>query len=136
MIHFTVGAYVTKVDSGDEQWTALTPIAHYAYVQGQGEVKLRERIVDRLRDTLRRATPVQQELFQLPPGTELIRVPVELKLDTGKVSGTVPMIVEPRWTSADRQHFVVFHPKRRFEWFFTDSRDDIPLLVSPFLRHH
>ena len=35
MIHFTVGVYVTKEDSGDERWTALTPVAHYAYVQGR-----------------------------------------------------------------------------------------------------
>ena len=57
MIHFTVGVYVTKAESGEEQWLALTPIAQYCYVQGQGEVKLRERIVERLRDALRRATP-------------------------------------------------------------------------------
>ena len=136
MIHFTVGVYVTKEDSGDERWTALTPVAHYAYVQGQSEVKLRERMVERLRDTLRRATPSQQELFQLPLGTEMMRLPIELKLDDGKVSGTVPMIVEPRWTSADRQHFMVYHPKRRFEWFFADKREDVPVLLLPFLRHH
>jgi ATP-dependent Clp protease ATP-binding subunit ClpC len=136
MISFTVGVYVTKGDSGDEQWTALTPTAHYSYVQGQGEVKLRERIVDRLRDALRRATPVQQELFQVPIGTELMRLPVELKLDEGKVSGTVPIIVEPRWTGADKQHFIVYHPKRRFEFFFAERRDDIPTLLSPFLRHY
>ena len=118
MIHFTVGVYVTKADSGDEQWTALTPVAHYAYVQGQGEVKLRERIIDRVRDTLRRATPQQQELYQFPIGTELMRLPVELKLEDGKVTGTVPIIVEPRWTSADKQHFLAYHPKRRFEFFF------------------
>jgi ATP-dependent Clp protease ATP-binding subunit ClpC len=136
MIHFTVGVYATRLDSGDEQWTALTPVAHYSYVQGQGEVKLRERIIDRLRDALRRAAPQHQELFQLPLGTELMRVPVELKLEDAKVTGTVPVIVEPRWTGDDRQQLVVYHPKRRFEWFFADKREDIPLLVSPFLRHY
>jgi ATP-dependent Clp protease ATP-binding subunit ClpA/ATP-dependent Clp protease ATP-binding subunit ClpC len=135
VISFTVGVYTTRTDSGDEQWTALTPIAHYSYVQGQGEVKLRERIIDRLRDTLRRASPNQQELFQMPLGTELMRVPVELKLTDGKVSGTVPLIVSPRWTGADRQHLVVYHPKRRFEWFFAEKREDISVLLPVFLRH-
>ena len=135
MIHYSVGVYASKPESGDEQWLALTPLSQFCFVQGQGEVKLRERMIERLRDALRRTTPAQQELFQLPLGTELVRLPVEVKLDDGKASGVVPLVVEPRWTGADRQQLFIYHPKRRFDWFVCDHRDELPHLVPQFLRH-
>ena len=47
-IDFTVGVYQQRRES-DEAWTALVPEAHATTVSGQGDAKLRERIVDRLR---------------------------------------------------------------------------------------
>ena len=134
-IDFRVGVYQKKRD-GEEEWTALTPIGLPAFVSGQGEVKLRERIVERLRDALRKARPDQQDLFQLPLGTELVRVSVDVKLDNGKLHGALPFVVEPRWTGEDKQTLVVYHPLYREHWFSVATRDDIEAMVPTFLRHH
>jgi hypothetical protein len=132
-INFTVGVYQAKKE-GQEEWTALTPQHHYAYVQGQGEVRLRERMVERLRAVLRAATPREQELFQMPLGTELVRLPLDLKLEGGRVTGKVPLVVEPRWTSDRQQQLFVYHPERRTEWFLAEDRNDVETLAPVFLR--
>ncbi|HEU0031539.1 MAG TPA: AAA family ATPase [Kofleriaceae bacterium] len=134
-IQFTVGVYRAKRDS-EEQWTALIPSEHHAYLQGQGEVRLRERMIDRLRVILREIDPADQELFQLPLGSELVRVPVDLKLDDGRVTGQAPLVIEPRWTGEDRVALFVYHPLRRDEWFLAKDRDELLELVQPFVRHH
>jgi ATP-dependent Clp protease ATP-binding subunit ClpC len=134
-IDFRVGVYQKKRD-GEEEWTALTPFGHPAFVSGQGEVKLRERLIERLREVLRKARPDQQDLFQLPLGTELVRISVDVKLENGKLQGHVPLIVEPRWTGDDKQTLLVYHPLYREHWFTVTSRDDIEAMVPTFLRHH
>ena len=134
-IDFTVGVY-QKRSEGEEEWTALTPMLYPAYVSGMGEVRLRERIIERLRDVLRKAPPISQELFQLPLGTELVRISVDIQLDHGHLHGTVPLVVEPRWTSDDKQRLVVYHPIYRQHWFMADDRDEIPAIAPSFFRHH
>jgi ATP-dependent Clp protease ATP-binding subunit ClpC len=134
-IDFTVGIYQARKD-GEEEWTALTPSHSPASISGQGEVRLRERMIERLRDVLRKAPPIDQERFQLAIGTELIRMPVDIKTEAGRIHGTVPLIVEPRWTSETKQHLVVYHPLRRSDWFLAEDRDDIANIVPTFLRHH
>ncbi|MBA3395379.1 MAG: ATP-dependent Clp protease ATP-binding subunit [Deltaproteobacteria bacterium] len=136
MIHFTVGIYATNAASEESQWTGLTPVTFFAHAHGESEVKLRERMIERLRDLLRHAMPHQQELFQMPLGTELVRLSLDLKLEDGRVHGAVPLIVEPRWTSEHRQQLFVYHPRRRHEWFLAETRDDIPAIATAFFRHH
>ncbi|HUS29823.1 MAG TPA: AAA family ATPase, partial [Kofleriaceae bacterium] len=133
-VHFTVGVYQRKDE--EEEWTALVPVQYGAYISGSGESKLRDRMIDRLRDVLRKAAPVHQELFQLPVGTELVRVPVDFKAKAGSMHGHLPLIVEPRWTSPERQHLFVYHPSRRDMWFVTEERDDIPALALALVREH
>jgi ATP-dependent Clp protease ATP-binding subunit ClpC len=134
-IHFTVGVYQIKRD-GEDAWTALVPGRHAVEITGQGEIKMRERMIERLRDTLRRVPPLEQDLFQLPLGTELVRLSIDVKTDTGRIQGAVPLIVEPRWTSATRQHLIVYHPTRRHEWFFAADRDEVASLAPVFFRQH
>jgi ATP-dependent Clp protease ATP-binding subunit ClpC len=135
MTHFTIGVYQSKKE-GNEEWTALIPINSYAYQSGQGETKLRERMVDRLRQVLRDTAPRDQELFQLPLGTELERLPFDLKLEAGRVTGVVPLVVEPRWIDGDRQVLFCYHPERRFEWFLAEDRSELPALATQFFRHY
>ena len=135
-IHFTVGVFCDKRD-GEDEWTALVPGRYAAYVSGTGsESRMRERMIERLRDVVKRARPVDQELFQFPLGSELARIQVELRAETGKVHGQVPLIVEPRWTSDHGQHYFCYHPLRRDQWFITGERDDIPALAQALVRHH
>jgi ATP-dependent Clp protease ATP-binding subunit ClpA/ATP-dependent Clp protease ATP-binding subunit ClpC len=134
-VHFTVGIFHDKRDSED-QWTALVPGRYASYISGTGDARLKERMIDRLRDVLKRARPVDQELFQIPLGTELVRVGVDLRAETGKVHGQVPLIVEPRWVSETQQKFVCYHPLRRDQWFIADDRADVPVLAQALVRHH
>jgi ATP-dependent Clp protease ATP-binding subunit ClpA/ATP-dependent Clp protease ATP-binding subunit ClpC len=128
-VHFTVGVYVRR--DAEEQWTGLVPEGHYAYVAGNGEARLRERMTERLRDCLRRARPQTQELFQLPVGTELVRLAVEPPKG-GRV--TLPVVVEPRWIDGDHQRLFCYLPLRRDCWFIAESRDDIQTLAQAMVR--
>jgi ATP-dependent Clp protease ATP-binding subunit ClpA/ATP-dependent Clp protease ATP-binding subunit ClpC len=136
-IDFTIGVYRTREkESGTERWTALIPAQYELDVSGQGDARLRERLVEQLRRTLQRVPPGEQELFQLPLGTELARVAVDLRLEDGRVHGTAPLIVEPRWTGADRQRLLVYHPLRRDEWFTVEARAAVADAATAFFRHH
>src|ERR1041385_6945447 len=133
-VHFTVGVYQKKGEQ--DEWTALVAAADGAYIAGTGEARLRERMIDRLRDTLRKARPVEQDLFQLPVGTELVRIAIDVKAKAGNIHGHLPLVVEPRWTGAERQHLFVYPPPRRDSWFITENRDDIPSLALALAREH
>ncbi|MEP6863741.1 MAG: AAA family ATPase [Deltaproteobacteria bacterium] len=135
-VHFTVGVFCDKRD-GEDEWTALVPARYAAYVSGTGsESRMRERMIERVRDVVKRARPVDQELFQFPLGSELARIQVELRAETGKVHGQVPLIIEPRWTSDHGQHFFCYHPLRRDHWFISADREAIPQLAQALVRHH
>src|SRR4029077_20509196 len=126
--HFTVGVFAERRE-GEDEWTALVPGKHGVYLSGDSETRLRERMIDRLRNQLKTALPSAQELFQLPLGTELKRVPIDIKTKGGNLHGQLPMIVEPRWTSDERQQLFVYHPGRRDMWFVTEDRDEIQPLT-------
>jgi len=132
--HFTVGVYQRR-DGSEEQWYGLTPPAYAAYIEGSG-ARMRERMIERLRDVLRKAPPDAQDLFQLPVGTELMRVTVDVKAKGGSIHGAMPLVVEPRWTSEEGQHLFCYHPQRRDMWFVTDVREDIPSLGLALAREH
>ncbi|MCX5745003.1 MAG: hypothetical protein NT062_21150 [Proteobacteria bacterium] len=132
-ISFTVGIYHQR-GAGEDTWHALVPGKHAASISGGGEVRLRERMVERLRDVLGKTSPNAQELFQFVLGTELVRVPVDAKLDGGRLSGQLPLIVEPRWTTATTQRLIVYHPRWRDAWFICDDRAEIPALVNTYAR--
>ena len=134
-IQFRIGVYQARRD-GEDTWTALIPARYLASISGQSEVKLRERMIERLRDLLRKVPPLEQDLLQLPLGTELVHVPIDMKTETGRIHGAVPMIVEPRWTSETEQRLIVYHPERRHEWLFAADRDDALGLAPAFFRRY
>jgi ATP-dependent Clp protease ATP-binding subunit ClpC len=134
-IHFTVGVY-QKRESAEEEWTALVPEPYAVSLSGTGEARLRDRLIDSLRQELRRVPPAHQELLQIPIGTELVRVAVDLNTRSGHVHGRIPLIVEPRWVSSDAQRLFVYHPTNRAMWFVTDTSDEIPALAQALARHH
>ena len=134
-VDFTVGIFEQRgLADGQDTWVALGPSEHMLYVVGAGETRLRERMLDRLRETLRTVKPALQELFQLPLGTELVRLQIDVKTEGGRVQGTVPMIVEPRWTSPTTQRLVAYHPRRRDTWFICDDRSELQPLAQAIVR--
>src|SRR5262249_5261004 len=134
-VSFTIGIYQAR-RATDEAWTALIPSAYSAVITGQGEVRLRERMIERLRDVLRSAPPIDQDLFQFPIGTELVRLAVDAKTDNARVHGDVPLIIEPRWVDADHQQLLVYHPLHRDHWFVATERAQIPDLINTYVRHY
>jgi ATP-dependent Clp protease ATP-binding subunit ClpA/ATP-dependent Clp protease ATP-binding subunit ClpC len=134
-IHFSVGIY-QKRDNAEEEWTALVPARHGAYIAGSGETRMRERMIDRLRDALRKAAPAEQDLFQMPVGTELVRMPIDVRSKAGHIHGHIPLVVEPRWVSETEQRLFVYHPSRHDMWFITESRDELPALAIALAREH
>ncbi len=135
MIDFTVGVFYEQHD-GDDEWTALVPGKYPCALYDVPAAKMPERMIERLRDALRRAAPAEQELFQLPLGTELVRVPIDVKCKAGHVHGAMPMIVEPRWVTQTEQRLFCYHPNRRDMWFVTDDRTEIPTLGLLLARQH
>jgi ATP-dependent Clp protease ATP-binding subunit ClpA/ATP-dependent Clp protease ATP-binding subunit ClpC len=95
-----------------------------------------ERMIERVREALRRAAPAEQEAFQLPVGTELVRMYIDVKAKGGSINGHIPLVVEPRWVSDTQQRLFVYHPVRRDMWFVTDDRAEIPALAIALARHH
>src|SRR6187551_160326 len=110
-VSFSIGVYARK--DGEEEWTGLIPARYKAYVSGTNESWMRDRMIDRLRDAVRSAFPVDQDLFQLPLASELVRLPIDVKSKGGTIHGQLPLIVEPRWVSESEQRLFVYHPMRR-----------------------
>ncbi|MEP6766606.1 MAG: CBS domain-containing protein, partial [Gemmatimonadaceae bacterium] len=72
-----------------------------------------------------------------PLGTELLRVPIDVKTNKGNIHGTVPLIAEPRWITERTQKLVVYHPSYRAHWFLAKSheqRGEFLLAATSFLR--
>lgn len=134
-INFTVGVYQARQAHQDE-WIALIPARYTAEVRGKGDGRLHEHMVERLREVLRKVPPLDQDLFQLPLGTELVPLAIDLKAQGGRIHGTVPVIAEPRWTGDGRQCLMAYHPRRRDEWFLAADRDELAALAPGFFRRH
>jgi ATP-dependent Clp protease ATP-binding subunit ClpA/ATP-dependent Clp protease ATP-binding subunit ClpC len=135
MIDFTVGVY-HAIHDRDHEWTALTPAPYPCNLYDVAPARMPERMIERVRDALRRAPPADQEGFQLPVGTELVRMPIEVKAKGGQITGHIPLIVEPRWISDGEHRLFVYHPTHRDMWFCTDDRGEIPALALALARHH
>ena len=135
-VHFSIGIYQKR--EGEEEWTALLPAVArtWSYVSGTGDARLRDRMIDRLRDAVRLTPPLQQELFQMPIGTELVRMPIDVKAKGGHIHGAIPLIIEPRWVSEEQQRLFVYHPTQPQMWFICENRDDLPSLAQALAKEH
>ena len=128
-----VGVFQERRD-GEDAWTALVPARHAASVSGTGDARL-TRPDDRSPARAAQARPAaDQELFQLPLGTELARVPVESAPTWRQIHGHVPLIVEPRWVSERASVYFCYHPTHRDQWFIAHDRTDIPVLAQALVR--
>jgi ATP-dependent Clp protease ATP-binding subunit ClpC len=92
--------------------------------------KAEEQLIDDLRRVVESTPPRHLPRFELKRGTRLERVHVELALRDGnkkrKVSGTLPLVVEPRLAGPGRTFSICYHPMRQSEWF--------PVTVGETLR--
>jgi len=91
---------------------------------GAQQAKLHQQMIDELRKAIETARPADVIAFDLKKGTNLRRVRVEITIDDeGKrrrVSGIIPLIVEPRAATSERNLEIAYHPDRQDEWFPVD----------------
>jgi len=127
-VFVTIPIYESR-DGAVVEWIALGVGPHAASCSGAHPSKLEERLREQLRATIARLRPAELAAFQMARGTRLERVHVELTLrgagDRRKVSGLVPLIVAPRWTSRAHRIEIAYHPRRQLEWF--PVHDDVPI---------
>jgi len=134
---FTIGMYIQR-KGAEQTWTALVPEAHATSVNGSNETRLREQMVERLRDQLRSAHPGIHERFHLHAGTRLERVHLDVAVrdgnDTQRLSGTFPLVCVPRWIDDARQRLICFHPLLPDRWFAAVDADEVASLAPHFAR--
>ena len=120
-------------------WTTLALGSFNLAREGSHATKVRERLVRDLRRSLVTAEPSALEQLCAPRGLDLRRVRLELALRGGgkkrTVSGQFPLIVEPRWTTADQQLLVVYHPDLQDHWFVCRDADSLAGNAQRFLQH-
>ena len=106
---------------------------------GSSRVKLQRKLVEKLREAVRDADPADMDLFRVHRGTTMKRVLLDFGVrgDTGRArfSGTVPLVLEPRWINETEQITVVFHPLHEDEWFLVRDEDDLTSRAQQYLRH-
>jgi ATP-dependent Clp protease ATP-binding subunit ClpA/ATP-dependent Clp protease ATP-binding subunit ClpC len=106
------------------EWTTLGLGPHTRTRRGKHPYKVQEQLVTELRQVIAKLKPRDLEDFQMARGTQLERVKVELVLKAGskrKMTGAVPLILEPRWASESQRVIVAYHPARQNEWFPVDE---------------
>jgi ATP-dependent Clp protease ATP-binding subunit ClpC len=119
-MNVTVPIYQRKRD-GMIEWTTLGLGGFTRTRRGAQQAKLHQQLVDELRKAIETAKPAELVAFDLKKGTALRRTRVEVTInDEGKrrrVSGIIPLILEPRAASLDHNIIVAYHPERQEEWF-------------------
>src|SRR5262249_46531179 len=127
-----------KRGSGVQEWTTLGLGVHTKRRSGALLPKLQQQLTDDVRRAFEQAPPSDLLAFDLKKGTRLERVRVEITLGMAagrrKVSGRVPLILEPRRTGGDVPLVIVYHPARQHEWFPFDPMQALAPLAEVFLQ--
>ena len=95
---------------------------------GRGPERLRQRMATDLRAAIADGPPRTFEALRFHPGTELLRVHLEVTLRGGrkrKLAGRYPLVVEVHPAGGGRRLRLAYHPDRQDEFFAIT--DDAPL---------
>lgn len=119
-MNLTVPIYQRKKGTVLE-WTTLGLGAFTRTRRGAQQAKLQQQLVDELRKAVETAKPADLVAFDLKKGTALRRVRIEISInDDGKrrrVSGIIPLIIEPRAANPEHNILVAYHPNQQDAWF-------------------
>lgn len=103
---------------------------------GRNMQKTHAKLVDDVRTVLRKAPPSALMRYEPVRGAQIVRVRLQLTLggarERRKIAGLYPVVVEPRWVTAQRRVSFAFHPLRPEE--VVPVRDDEAL--EPQLRSY
>lgn len=87
---------------------------------GPSELRVERTILDELTRVTSQLSPKELARFRMLRGIRLEHVDLELSLRGHKrrrITGELPIVVEPRWASEDTRLVIAFHPLRPSEWF-------------------
>lgn len=136
-IHVTIPVFQQK-RGGELTWTTVGLGPYNNSHRGGSAIKVQRKLVDKLRKTLADIDPAELDLFQLSRGMELamVRLQITIRGPQGrkKVAGRFPLVVEPRWTSADHRVWLVYHPLRPGDWIAVAERSEVDSQASLYFR--
>jgi ATP-dependent Clp protease ATP-binding subunit ClpA/ATP-dependent Clp protease ATP-binding subunit ClpC len=117
---FTIPVYQRKLDNQLE-WTTLLLGSPAVSSIGASSLKVQKALADTLKSLIAQKTPLELEPMVMSRGMRLERVHLELTLKGAgkkrKISGTFPVVLEPRWVSEDRRLVLGYHPRSQQSWF-------------------
>lgn len=103
--------------------------------QARNPAKLRQHLIDDLRETLRKTDPWDLgDLLEFPTGIKLHRVRLELRLRRIRYSGMFPLVVAPRRLPGRAPILVAYHPETQNDWFPWDRDVDLVEQATAFFR--
>ena len=127
-MRLTISVYQRKRE-GRLEWTALGLGPLGLTRTGKSPTKLQRSIADTLRARIGNLSPAELARLELVKGRRLKREHLELNVKSeGKrlrVTGTFPLVVEPRRRAPDDKVTIAYHPLVQERWFV--RRPDVPL---------
>ncbi|MGZ5970276.1 MAG: AAA family ATPase, partial [Polyangiales bacterium] len=137
-MNLTVAVYQRKRE-GVYHWTTLGLGPFTKERRGTNVAKLKEQILDDLRKAVEACPPRDLPFFDLKKGTHLRRMRLEISAQSEgkkrKITGPVPIVVEPRASGDGRTIQIAYHPERPAEWFVLDPLLGEESQVNAFFQH-
>jgi ATP-dependent Clp protease ATP-binding subunit ClpA/ATP-dependent Clp protease ATP-binding subunit ClpC len=128
-VNFTIPLFERRAGGVFECFTLGLGPATTRRRSGRNLHKVHTGLTEDLRPLFGKAKAHQLRRFQMAKGMRLERVRLELVLadpaDRRKISGVYPVVIEPRWASADERVHFAYHPLRQDEAL--PIRPDAPL---------
>lgn len=123
-ISFTLPIYQRKI-GGDLEWTTLVLGLEALSKTGPSALKIQMALTDALKNAIKEKKPIEMQALGMSRGMKLARVHLELTLKGGpgkrKMSGTFPLVLEPRWVSEEQRIVLAYHPHHQVDWFPQDE---------------
>lgn len=117
---FTVPVYQRKLDNQLE-WTTLFLGMQQVTCIAASTLKVQRALADTLKGMVSKQTPLELEPMVMSRGMRLERVHLELTLKGAgkkrKITGTFPVVLEPRWVSDEKRLVLGYHPRFQQDWF-------------------
>ena len=127
-MHFTIPLFERRT-SGDFECVTLGLGPTTKAREGSNHHKVQRKLIEDLRTAFEKAHAADLARVEMPRGIRLERVRLELTLsgagERRKVSGICPVVLEPRWASAEEKIVFAYHPHRQEE--AASVREDRPL---------
>jgi ATP-dependent Clp protease ATP-binding subunit ClpC len=136
-MQFTIPVYQKK-HGRVLSWTTVGLGPFTRARSGVARAKIEKSLITDLKREIEKAETHKLSALQLKRGTRLVRVRVDLSLQGGgrrrRLSGLLPLILEPRLAGPERQLVIGYHPARQNEWFPVTADVPVEVTASAYLE--